>query len=128
MFFTSTLTPSACVPAGRIETFASQRRLPSSRLPSLTAIARNSARSRLKKSAAPALVRRSGWVTISISGTPLRLKSRWVARPEPAKPSCSDLPASSSRCTRMMRTATVCPSDSYSTRPSVASGCSYCEI
>ena len=83
---------------------------------------------RLKKSAADALERRSGWVTTSISGTPLRLKSRCVARPDTGKPSCSDLPASSSRCTRMMRTSTCRPSDSYCMRPSVASGWSYCEI
>ena len=60
------------------------------------------ARSRAKNSAASAADRRSGSVTISISGTPLRLKSRWVRVPESANPSWSDLPASSSMWTRVM--------------------------
>ena len=41
-------------------------------------------------------------VTISMSGTPARLKSRYVRSPQSANPSCSDLPASSSRCTRVI--------------------------
>ena len=36
MFFTSTLVPNVVVPRGRSETLASQRKLPSSMLPSLT--------------------------------------------------------------------------------------------
>ena len=46
--------------------------------------------------AASAADRRSGSVTISMSGTPLRLKSRYVLRPESGSPSCRDFPASSS--------------------------------
>ena len=44
-------------------------------LPSFTPSHTSIARSRLKNSAASAAERRSGSVTISISGTPLRLKS-----------------------------------------------------
>ena len=73
-------------------------------LPSFTPIATRIARRRLKKSLASAAERRSGSVTISMSGTPLRLKSRYVKRSESANPSCSDLPASSSRWTRVMPT------------------------
>ena len=44
-----------------------------------------------------------------MSGTPLRLKSRCVERAESAKPSCSDLPASSSMWMRVMPTRTARP-------------------
>ena len=110
-FFSSVLTPKADSPTGRTETFASHRRLPSSMFPSLTPTATSTSRTRLNASAASAADRRSGSVTISMSGTPLRLKSRWVERAESAKPSCRDLPASSSMCTRVMPTVTTRPSD-----------------
>ncbi len=45
-------------------------------LPSLTPSATSISRSRVKHAAASAADRRSGSVTISMSGTPLRLKSR----------------------------------------------------
>ena len=51
-------------------------------LPSLTPTATRTSRTRLNASAASAADRRSGSVTISMSGTPLRLKSRWVERAE----------------------------------------------
>ncbi len=70
---TSALVPSAVGARGPTDTFASQRRLPSSMLPSLTPSQTRIARSRLKNSAASAADRRSGSVTISMSGTPLRL-------------------------------------------------------
>ena len=128
-FLTSALTPNALCRRGRTETLASQRRLPSSMLPSVTPVATRIARSRLKNSAASAAERRSGWVTISISGTPLRLKSRPVDRdPSRRSPSCSDLPASSSRWTRMIPTRRASPRASNSSAPSVASGRSYWEI
>ena len=83
---------------------------------------------RLKYSLASAAERTSGWLTISMSGTPLRLKSSAVMRSESGRPSWSDLPASSSRWTRMMPTRFDSPRDSNSSEPSVASGRSYWEI
>ena len=56
--------------------------------------------------------RRSGSVTISTSGVPARLKSTtlrsapWI-RPE--APACTSFAASSSMCTRWMRTSPRCP-------------------
>ena len=65
------------------------------------------ARSLATKALASSAERRSGFDTISISATPERLRSTsdidgfW---------SCSDLPASCSRCSRSMPTRTVSPS------------------
>jgi hypothetical protein len=67
------LVPSAVAPTGRTETLASQRRLPSSMLPSLTPSHTRISRSRVKNSDASAGDRMSGSLTISMSGTPLRL-------------------------------------------------------
>ena len=56
----------------------------------------------------PPALRRSGWETISIRGTPLRLKSTPLFSADQGKPSCSSLPASSSmwmRCSRTRRSA-----------------------
>ena len=87
----------------------------------------STSRSRLKKSAATAPDRMSGSVTISTSGVPARLKSRHV--PVAASGvSCSDLPASSSMWTRVMRTSCASPSNCQRTRPASANGRSYCEI
>ena len=72
-FFTSALVPKACCPTGRTDTFASQRRLPSSMLPSFTPSHTRISRSWLKNSAAWTADRMSGSDTISMSGTPLRL-------------------------------------------------------
>jgi hypothetical protein len=85
-----------------------------------TPIRRMVACSSRPKSAASLAERRSGSVTISTSGVPHRLKSTmldcapWM-RPE--LPAWTSLAASSSRCTRWMRTS---PS-----RPPVHSGMSY---
>ena len=80
MFFTSVFVPSAVCPRGRTEMFASQRRLPSSMLPSFTPSAIRISRSRRNASAASSAARKSGCVTISMSGVPLRLKSTYVWR------------------------------------------------
>jgi hypothetical protein len=69
----SALVPNADVPAGRTETFASHRRLPSSMFPSFTPSHTSSCLSVSKKVAASSADRMSGSLTISISGTPLRL-------------------------------------------------------
>jgi hypothetical protein len=122
------LTPNAVSPTGRIDTLASQRKLPSSMLPSLTPSATSTSRTRLNASAASAGVRKSGSVTISMSGTPLRLKSRCVQRADSGSPSCSDLPASSSMWMRVRPTRTSRPFEENATSPPVASGRSYCEI
>ena len=57
----------------------------------------------------------------------VEVEVRGAAR-SPAKPSCSDLPASSSMCTRVMPTVTARPSAAKAIDPRVASGRSYCEI
>jgi hypothetical protein len=85
-----------------------------------TPMLRSVACSSRPKSAASAAERRSGSVTISTSGVPQRLKSTtldsapWM-RPE--LPAWTSFAASSSRCTRWMRTS---PS-----RPPLQSGTSY---
>ena len=75
MFLSSVLVPSSSLPAGRTETFASQRRLPSSMFTSEAPIWRIVVRSSASHSRAVAGSRRSGSVTISTSGVPPRLKS-----------------------------------------------------
>ena len=73
-----------------------------------TPMRRSVAWSRRPNSAASAAERRSGSVTISTSGVPARLKSTtlrsapWI-RPE--APACTSFAASSSMCTRWMRTS-----------------------
>ena len=120
MFFSSVFVPSVAVPAGRIDTFASIRSEPSSMFTSETPMRRSVAWSRRPNSPASPGERRSGSVTISTSGVPPRLKSTtlvcapWI-RPE--LPSWISLAASSSMCTRWMRTSPRWPA--------VASGMSY---
>ena len=120
MFFSSVFVPSSSLPAGRTETLASQRRLPSSMLTSETPSWRIVVRSSRAHSAASAALRRSGSVTISTSGVPPRLKSTSEA-PEPwmrpDSPTWTIFAASSSRWARWMRTS---PS-----LPLLASGMSY---
>ena len=82
MFLSSVLVPSSSLPAGRRETFASQRRLPSSMFTSEAPIWRIVVRSSPSHSRAVAGSRRSGSVTISTSGVPPRLKSTYEL-PEP---------------------------------------------
>ncbi len=67
--------------------------------------------------------RMSGSETISISGVPARFRSM----PENApRPSCMDLPASSSRCARVMPMRLVVPSSStMSMWPLATIGSSY---
>ena len=71
------------------------------------------ARSRRAHSAASSAERRSGSVTISTSGVPPRLKSTTLASApwmRPLAPACVSFAASSSRCTRWMRTSPSRPS------------------
>ncbi len=120
MFFSSVLVPSVVSPAGRTDTFASMRSEPSSMFTSDTPMRRSVAWRTRPNSAASAAERRSGSVTISTSGVPARLKSTtllsapWM---RPDAPACTSLAASSSRCTRWIRTSPR--------RPAVASGMSY---
>ena len=99
---------------------ASQRSDPSSMFTSLTPSRRSVVRSSVSHSRACAALRTSGSVTISASGVPPRLKSTteesepWM---RPLAPACTSFAASSSRCTRWMRTS---PS-----RPPLHSGSSY---
>jgi hypothetical protein len=106
-FFSSQRVPRRSSPAGRMETFASQRRLPSSRLPSLTPMNIRISRSARRYATASALERRSGAPTISMSGTPARFRSTTESPPTP----WMFLPASSSMWTRMIptRACTVHP-------------------
>ena len=112
MFFSSALVPSSLEPAGRIETLASQRSEPSSMLTSETPSWRSVVRSRISHSWACSGECRSGSVTISTSGVPQRLKSTtlrsapWI---RPLSPTWTSLAASSSRCTRWIRTSASCP-------------------
>jgi hypothetical protein len=65
----------------------------------------------------------AGSDTISISGVPARFRSTPV---RPASPSCSDLPASSSRCARVISMRLTLPSSSMmSTAPPLTIGSSY---
>ena len=120
MFLSSALVPSVALPAGRMDTFASTRSEPSSMFTSETPMRRRVACSRRPNSAAWAPERRSGSVTISTSGVPPRLKSTtlvlapWM---RPLAPAWTSFAASSSRCTRWMRTSPR--------RPAPASGMSY---
>ena len=125
MFLSSVLVPSSSEPSGRIDTFASQRRLPSSMFTSEAPIALIVERRSWSHSRASAPLRTSGSVTISTSGVPPRLKSTSEApEPEPwIRPDSetwTSLAASSSRWTRWMRMSPR--------RPFVASGMSYWEI
>ena len=108
MFFSSVLVPSASVPAGRTETLASARSEPSSMFTSETPSWRRVERRSMSHSRACAAERRSGSVTISISGVPPRLKSTMLASApwmRPEVPMWTSLAASSSRWTRVMSTS-----------------------
>ena len=123
MFFSSVFVPSLSLPAGRIDTFASQRRDPSSMFTSDTPSWRSVTRSSVRNSWAWAAERMSGSVTISTSGVPQRLKSTtersdpWM---RPLSPMWVSLAASSSTWTRWIRTP---PSS-----PPAHNGTSYWEI
>ena len=92
--------------------FASTRRLPSSMLTSLTSAYSRICFTARRYASASAEPRMSGSLTISTSGTPARLRSTAVT---PGNRSWTDLPASSSMCTRVtpiaMRRAVVLHSD-----------------
>ena len=125
-FLISQRVPSLSLPAGRTDTLASQRKLPSCMLPSQMPIQRTSACSVLAYATASSELRMSGSLTISSSGVPARFRSM----PDmPWKSSCSDLPASSSRCARV-RFTRMAPrvGDTMSTPPPATTGISYCEI
>ena len=87
---------------------ASQRSDPSSMFTSLTPSERSVVRRSVSHSRACAAERTSGSVTISASGVPPRLKSTtdesdpWM---RPLAPAWTSFAASSSRCTRWMRTS-----------------------
>ena len=79
---------------------------------SLTPSRRIVVRSSFSHSPACSAERRSGSVTISASGVPPRLKSTMLASEpwiRPLAPTCVSFAASSSRCTRWMRTSPSCP-------------------
>ena len=99
-------------PAGRTDTLASQRSDPSSMFTSLTPSWRSVARRSRSHSPHSSAARRSGSVTISASGVPPRLKSTMLcALPwmRPLDPAWTSLAASSSRCTRWIRTSASRP-------------------
>ena len=113
MFFSSVFVPSVAVPAGRIDTFANPSAAsPPPMFTSDTPMRRSVAWSSRPKSAAWAAEVRSGSVTISTSGVPPRLKSTtlvdapWM---RPDEPAWNNLAASSSRCTRWIRTSPSLP-------------------
>ena len=123
MFFSSVFVPSSSLPVGRTDTFASQRSEPSSMFTSETPSWRSVSRSSVSHSRACSAERTSGSVTISTSGVPPRLKSTTLSSApwmRPLAPTCTSFAASSSRCTRWIRTS---PS-----RPPLQIGTSYWEI
>ncbi len=108
MFLSSVFVPSSRRPTGRIDTFASQRSEPSSMFTSLTPSWRSVVRRSRSHSPHSSAARRSGSVTISASGVPPRLKSTMLcALPwmRPLDPAWTSFAASSSRCTRWIRTS-----------------------
>ena len=78
-------------------------------LQSLTAVYRMISFSRVRYSQASSGEEMSGSLTISISGTPERLRSIEVHWLLSGRPSCRLLPASSSMCTRVMPMRLVPP-------------------
>ena len=131
MFFSSQRVRSSSEPAGRTETLASQRSVPSSmrasEMPSATIVWRRSWRKRSACSAE----RMSGCVTISTSGVPPRLKSisdrsAPIFRPVPP-PTWTVFAASSSRCARTKPISNGSAPGTAS-RPPTQSGWSYWEI
>ncbi len=80
MFLISTLVPNPVSPRSRSEMLASQRRLPSSMLPSQTPRYSRMARKARRYAAASSGERMSGSDTVSMSGTPERLKSTRLDR------------------------------------------------
>ena len=122
MFLISTLVPNAACPTGRTETLASQRKLPSSMLPSQISRYMRIERSMRRYAPASAMVRMSGSLTISSNGTPERLKSTRLASP------CASwmfFPVSSSMWMRVRPIRLVPPSSSTSSQPPVQIGASY---
>ena len=78
---------------------------------------------------ASAALRMSGSETISSSGVPARLRSMPETSPNSGgRPSCSDLPASSSRCARTRRMRFSPASVAIATLPPCTTGISNCEI
>ena len=123
MFLSSVLVPSSSLPAGRMETLASQRSDPSSMFTSDTPSWRSVTRSSVSHSRACSAERMSGSETISASGVPPRLKSTMLADEpwmRPDSPRWISFAASSSRWMRCSRTS---PS-----RPPLHNGMSYWEI
>ena len=75
MFFISVRTPSSVLPAGRTDKFTSARIVPFSMRAPDTFANRSKLRRRSRYATTSSALRRSGWLTISISGTLVRLKS-----------------------------------------------------
>ena len=110
-FLISTLLPRPA-PAWLMETLASQRSDPSSMFPSHTPRWRTTRRKYCRKAIASSPERRSGAVTISTRGVPVRLKSS-----RETSPAWIILPASSSRCTSRIATGRVGESGAVSEPP-----------
>ena len=109
-FFISVRVPRGS-PGLCMDRFTSQRIWPRSMAASLAPTYSAIARSFCSSATACAAVRMSGSVTISISGTPQRLKSTSVPLPS----TCTSLPASSSMCMRFKRMRRLSPSTTMST-------------
>ena len=125
MFFTSVRIPKGSVPRRRSETFASTRIWPFSISASETSIARSRSRSSSAYRRACSAVRISGSVTISMSGTPARLKSTRLTRVPSVPAAWTSLAVSSSRWARAIPIVTSPPVVSNVRDPWEASGRSY---
>ena len=129
MFLSSVFVLSSVSPGRRRLTLASTRSEPFSMSHSETPSATIVSRRKAAKRDACSGVRRSGRVTISMSGVPQRLKSTTApcepARRPPPPPSCTVLAASSSRCTRSKPITSSPSAVGTASRPPLQSGSSY---
>ena len=114
--------PNLSVPLGLIETLMSHLKLPSCMLPSQIPIHCTSSCNFFAYATASAAEVMSGSDTISKSGVPARLRS--IPVPCSTTP-CDDLPASSSKWARVMRTVFLISPTSISSNPLPTTGNSY---
>ncbi len=126
IFFTSTFLPYSLASFSITETLASQRIEPSSILPSQMSRYLTNFRTSVRNTYASSELLISGSVTISMRGTPARLKSTRVST---SSARCIDLPASSSIWTLFNLTSLVIPSGVLTvTKPPTQIGVLSCVI
>ena len=129
MFLISVRVRSSSDPAGRTDTLASTRSVPFSISASEIPVSTIVCRSRRRNLTASSAECRSGWVTISTSGVPPRLKSTFECAAPPIRPPWPPtwivFAASSSRCARTIPTRASPSGPGTRNSPSRHSGWSY---